>query len=81
MDMEISVINKKITDYINTVEFVRNCCFQPLVLSIGDICETNCECKVNKIIHYIEDQGFNACFDKTSQTINAFIYDTSILKH
>ncbi|QLK43863.1 hypothetical protein DR996_00390 [Vibrio owensii] len=79
--MEIIHVEKRIEEYINTVQFKGQCCFQPLILDVSNLCQTDCNCHVNDLIHYIEEQGFNVCFDRDSKEINAYIYDLSILKH
>ncbi|KIF47739.1 hypothetical protein M445_12180 [Vibrio owensii 47666-1] len=79
--MERIHLEKRIAEYISTVQFKGQCCFQPLILDVSSLCHADCNCHVNDLIHYIEEQGFNACFDRDSKEINAYVYDLSILKH
>lgn len=79
--MEILHVEIKIREYIKTVQFKDQCCFQPLILDVSGLCLSDCQCYVENLIHYVEERGFNVCFDRSSKALNAYIYDLSILKH
>lgn len=79
--MEILHVERKIEEYIKTVQFKDQCCFHPLILDVSSLCKSNCQCHVDNLIHYVEEQGFNVCFDRSSKALNAYICDLSILKH
>lgn len=79
--MEIRYVDREIDQYIRTVQFKDQCCFQPLILDVSSLCQSNCQCHVDELIHYVEEHGFNVCFDRSSKALNAYICDLSILDH
>lgn len=78
-DFSINEIHRKIINYARNVSVEDNCCFEALQLYVADYSSVSCHCIINKIIHYLEDQGFNACYDDRCGEIHAFLYDVTKL--
>lgn len=83
IDLEHDV-KKQITEYIRTINFNDNCFITPLIIDIEAICAGYCNkrCKriIDDLINYLDQQGFNGCYDCRTKTIHAYIYNLSLLK-